>query len=216
MLSRQRESMAPTDSTLADYQTEARFEVGLGLGSYPVPSSAHRPRTGSENHGDPGPNLVRQRRPPPAVARPPTSGATGGRETGFPLPSGLRRSGGLERRRSRQARARHRPHRWRRSQRRAGVRLLLCEARCGGRSTSPGGAPALLPSCEPRAPRAATVSRPVYPCSAVGPLRGWALVVSQSRGGPAALPSTFCTFCAVGAETRRASRRVQGETRWPI
>ena len=54
------------------------------------------------------------------------------------------------------------------------------------RSTSPGGAPALLPSCEQRAPRAATVSRPVYPCSAVGPLRGWALVVSQSRGSPAA------------------------------
>jgi len=32
------------------------LEVGLGLGSYPVPSSAHRPRTGSENHGDPGPS----------------------------------------------------------------------------------------------------------------------------------------------------------------
>ena len=56
MLSQQSESMAPTDSTLADYQTEARFEAGLGLGSYPVPSSAHRPQTGSENHGDPGPN----------------------------------------------------------------------------------------------------------------------------------------------------------------
>jgi hypothetical protein len=68
------------------------------------------------------PTIVRQRRPPPAVARPPTSGATGDRETGFPLPSGLRRFGGSETRRSRQARARHRPHRWRRSQRRAGVR----------------------------------------------------------------------------------------------
>ena len=163
------------------------LEVGLGLGSYPVPSSAHRPRTGSENHGDPGPNLVRQRRPPPvatgdstgrAVARPPASGATVGRVTGFPLPSGLRRSGGPERQRSRQVRARHRPHRWRRSQRRAGVQ--------------PQGAP------RPTSVRASHERSAQQQLAAQFTGR----LSFRSR--------------AAGLRTRRASQRAQGETRWPI